>query len=637
MKKLALGLLVLVLILTSLLVSCSTTTTSSTQPPPVPSSTQSIATPATTPAVTSSPSVPPTTGPSPTTTTATTTDWWSSKWGTPQYGGKITIASNSITSGFDTYNWMNGFNDYYNEPLWIVNPTLDRTKVDLTSDWTLYNNFTGNLAKSWSWSDPSTLVVHLRQDVNWQNKAPVNGRQFTADDVVFHFDRMLGTGNGFTTPNPFFVGRTSTLQKVTAQDKFTVVFKFGTPSVFVNSEAIIEQPILQAFEAPEVYSMGSPIISSQGGPGNSGSSSGASGLNSALNDWHNAVGTGPFILSNFVSGSIVSYTKNPNYWAYDERYPDNRLPYADALNVVYMGSTATEEAALRTGKIDIMPDVTWQDAATLRKSNPDLINGPEAAPGQDLALRVDEKPFSDINVRKALQLAIDLPAIAKGYYGGTVSPTPVGLINPAYTGFTLPYAQWPTELQQEYSYNPTKAKQLLTDAGYPNGFTVTCDAASGGHGGFSDLQLLQVVQTYFKAINVTMNIQTYDASTLMSMVGAKKQDPMVSSTLSTTMPPLMGMNMYIASEPTNAIEQTDPKWEQMVAACKSAPDLATAQKDTTTVDQYFLQQHWVVTTFLNSQYILWQPSLKGYDGEKVSTLGFNSSPYYARMWINESQ
>ena len=48
-----------------------------------------------------------------------------------------------------------------------------------------------------------------------------------------------------------------------------------------------------------------------------------------LNDWHHAIGTGPFILTDFVAGSSATMVKNPNYWGYDERYPQNKLPYID--------------------------------------------------------------------------------------------------------------------------------------------------------------------------------------------------------------------------------------------------------------------------------------------------------------------
>jgi ABC-type transport system substrate-binding protein len=84
--------------------------------------------------------------------------------------------------------------------------------------------------------------------------------------------------------------------------------------------------------------------------------------------------------------------------------------------------------------------------------------------------RNDKPPFSDLRVRKAMQLAIDLKGLAKDYYKGTVEPYPSTLTGRELTGWGFPYEQWPQELKNEYVYNPKEAKKLLADAGYPDGF-----------------------------------------------------------------------------------------------------------------------------------------------------------------------
>ena len=89
----------------------------------------------------------------------------------------------------------------------------------------------GLLAESWEFADPSTYVVHLRNNVYWQNIPPVNGRRFTADDVVWHFHRMLGGGDGFTKPNSFYsTSPWLNIISITATDKYTVLFKWNMPS-----------------------------------------------------------------------------------------------------------------------------------------------------------------------------------------------------------------------------------------------------------------------------------------------------------------------------------------------------------------------------------------------------------------------
>jgi len=65
------------------------------------------------------------------------------------------------------------------------------------------------------------------------------------------------------------------------------------------------------------------------------------------------------------------------------------------------------------------------------------------------------------------QQALDLPTIAKTYYGGTADPYPVSLTSKYLTGYGFPYDQWPQDLKDQYAYNPTAAKKLLADAGFP--------------------------------------------------------------------------------------------------------------------------------------------------------------------------
>ena len=145
-----------------------------------------------------------------------------------------------------------------------------------------------------------------------------------------------------------------------------------------------------------------------------------------LNDWHHAIGTGPFILTDFVSGSSATLVKNPNYWGYDERYPQNQLPYVDKLKFLIIPDTATALAAMRTGKIDVMDAIQYQQAQPMQKTNPEIVQIPIPAPtGITVDLRNDVRPFNDIRVREALQMAIDLPTIAKTFYGGTADPIPL--------------------------------------------------------------------------------------------------------------------------------------------------------------------------------------------------------------------
>ena len=105
----------------------------------------------------------------------------------------------------------------------------------------------GFVAKSWEVTAPDTFVVHLRQGVHWQNIDPANGREFTADDVAFHYGRMFGVGGGFTQPSPYWAGmqRWAQLASVTATDKYTATFKWKVP----NPELMLETLQAQSTQA----------------------------------------------------------------------------------------------------------------------------------------------------------------------------------------------------------------------------------------------------------------------------------------------------------------------------------------------------------------------------------------------------
>ena len=69
-------------------------------------------------------------------------------------------------------------------------------------------------------------------------------------------------------------------------------------------------------------------------------------------DWRDLVGTGPYTLADWTKGSSVTWDKNPDYWGFDEKFPDNRLPYFDQLRALVMPETTMYISALRTGQLD---------------------------------------------------------------------------------------------------------------------------------------------------------------------------------------------------------------------------------------------------------------------------------------------
>jgi peptide/nickel transport system substrate-binding protein len=357
-----------------------------------------------------------------------------------------------------------------------------------------------------------------------------------------------------------------------------------------------------------------------------------------VTDWHHAIGTGPFILTDFVAGSSISMVKNPNYYQNDERYPQNKLPYLDKFRTLIIPDDATAVAAMRTGKIDLMDSMPLATAQQVQKSNPKIVQvSVPLGNGLTIDPRNDKAPFSDIKVRTALQMAINLPELAATYYGGTCSSDPLSLTSQYLTGWGYPYSEWPQSLKDEYAYNPTKAKKLLADAGFPTGFKTNIYTDSQ-----VDLNLVQIIKSYFMAVGVDMEIRPLDGASFGAFVNTgRKQDAMVmrnNGALGLGFYPLRHLLRYGTGQPANA---------SMVAGFDHYYNDALAA---TTVDQVkeiikaanmdVAQNHYGISLLQPMTFCLVQPWLKGFNGQYGSMAG-TQGPFFlffyeARFWVDSS-
>ena len=278
----------------------------------------------------------------------------------PEYGGTLTYAYPGEPPHTDPHfthgaAWVVGATV---ERLGIMDWAIDRDVSSLRSTYLPSALFRPHLAESWDTPDPLTIIFNIRKGVNWQDKAPMNGREFTADDVVFNFHRLLGLGDfAEAGPSPFTYQRPPG-ESVTATDRYTVVIKLPEPS-----SAALGQYLgmgLTYMNAPEV-------IQEHGD----------------VKDWRNLVGTGPYFLTDWTDGSSFTFQKNPDYWKDDEKYPGNRLPYIDEIQGLIIAEEETRLAGLRSGKIDILgypaggSDIKSVEVVeSLRKSNPEIMLQP---------------------------------------------------------------------------------------------------------------------------------------------------------------------------------------------------------------------------------------------------------------------
>jgi peptide/nickel transport system substrate-binding protein len=333
-------------------------------------------------------------------------------------------------------------------------------------------------------------------------------------------------------------------------------------------------------------------------------------------------------LTDYLADTSFSYERNPDYWGYDERHPENQLPYADTLKVLYIPDQATRLAALRTDKADFTDEVDFQHAATLSESNPELLQAKiPYIMTNGIDLRTDLEPFNDIRVRKAMQMAIDRETIAANYYNGRVDPIPCGTINPSSKGYTKPYDEWPAELQAEYSYNPDEAKALLADAGYPNGFETTILFAT-----HDDQGIVEIVKAQLLEIGIDAEIDARDSAAARALGASFDYELSWNRNTGSTASPSSVVTMSKSTHSQNFNRANDPAFDAICDELDAADNIADVKRLVTDLDMYVLEQHWGIRLFPINTYNIWQPFLKGYSGEALTRMGNPGGWLWARFW-----
>ena len=441
-----------------------------------------------------------------------------------------------------------------------------------------------------------TYTFHLQQGVKFQN-----GKDFKAEDVVYSLNRFRNPATSV------WASSLDAVSKVEATDDYTVLITTKVPyAPLLDKLAYFTCVMYPKDTVPTATSM---------------------------------IGTGPFQLDSLVANTTLTLVRNPNYWGYDERHPQNQLPYIDTLKVLVIPDQATALAALRTGKIDDVNALTAKQVQTLKTTNPNLVPI-SVLPSQAVTVdpRNDTAPFNDIRVRQAMQEAIDLPTLAKTYYGGSVDPWPSTLMSNYMTGWGYPYSQWPQSLKDKYAYNPTAAKQLLAAAGYPNGFKTDCIADNS-----ADLDLLQIVQSYFTAIGINMTVTTLDPASFSSYVQmGHKQDAIAyrnGGALANGYDFFTMLGRFMTKTGYNYSMTADPVYDAFYATAMATTSTDQMKQVMSDACKYVAEHFFAVSLLQVPNYTLCQPWLKGgYNGQSMSlsNAGIMYGFYTARFWIDQN-
>jgi peptide/nickel transport system substrate-binding protein len=301
------------------------------------------------------------------------------------------------------------------------------------------------LAVSWQQLNPTTWRFNLRRDVKFHDGSP-----FTADDIVFSYERA-------SHPNSQLRQYAIPVGKPRKIDDYTVEFVQERPNPITLEHATTIYIMCKAWATKHKVERPLDFKGKE-----------------ETHASRNAMGTGAYILVSREPGIRTVLRRNPNWWG----IKDGRAP-GNVTEVIYtqVSSEATRTAALLSGQVDFVLDPPPQDLKRLEENK-----GTKVLRGQEnrvvffgfdqhrdelLYSNVKGKnPFKDVRVRQAVYYAIDIEALRSRIMRGASLPT--GGITPSILASN-------PEAEKRLPYDPVRAKQLLADAGYPNGFEVTLD------------------------------------------------------------------------------------------------------------------------------------------------------------------
>jgi peptide/nickel transport system substrate-binding protein len=543
----------------------------------------------------------------------------------PTYGGTITVWRNGDILGFDeAFNpvWIVVTNHLTNDELltgdWTKGPAGDNTYTWLSNGNYAWASKGGSVAESWKIVEPGHMTFQIRKGIhfglnpNSEASRLVNGRELTVDDVAYSMNRMLTEPTSYwKTAGPAW----SASIKLTIIDKYNIdVAGSNVPDHAYNMASYLVD-FLSIIPREVVAKYGD------------------------MRDWRRSVGSGPYFLTDFVSNSSATFEKNPNYWRTDPIGPGkgNQLPYADGIKCLIIPDPSTAISAVRTAKIDILANQTFDDAKSIRSTQNQLKELSYTPAGAfHIYMRTDkaELPYKDIRVRHALMMATDFDSIVNDLMDGQAEKesfpiTPMPDFKNAY----LPLADAPASVQELYKYNPTRAKELLSEAGYPDGFEARIVVYSTA----ANTDYVSVVKEMWQKVNVNLTIDPVEFGVYNTRWAQRNYDDLFYAGMASSgtyrrctnyVGTGVGWNLSWVNDP-KAVEARD----KMVAFFNAGDDAATDKLNREFMP-YVLEQAWVIPTPVQEQSTFWWPWIKGYHGE-LSPGIINEWQETMYLWVDQ--
>ncbi len=351
-----------------------------------------------------------------------------------------------------------------------------------TTAWQMYDTlvwlndegaFEPALAESWDVSeDGAEYTFKLRQDVTFHN-----GEPFNADAVVFSWERAKD--GGFEYSNLWQAA--TSVEKI---DDYTVKITTDGPDALFLSTIADNWAIIPPKYFQEV---------------------GQEGFN------EHPMGTGPFMFVEWVKGDHITMKANPDYWR-------EGVPKIETLIFRPIPESSTRVAAIQTGEVDVVTRLSSEEAKSLLGvPNVTVIKYPVERvfyiAFNNLTTGKDQ-PTIDPNVRLAMNYAVDIQAIVDSLFDGFAKPA-IGFVTTGELGY---------DAAGPFGYDPDKAKSLLAEAGYPDGFEMDMACPAGAYTNFEEV--CEAIVGYLGEVGININLEIMESGHYWELEAAKELPPL---------------------------------------------------------------------------------------------------------------
>jgi peptide/nickel transport system substrate-binding protein len=313
-----------------------------------------------------------------------------------------------------------------------------------------------DLATRWEYRDPQTLELTLRQGAKFHN-----GREVVAEDVKYSFERILDPN--IAAPYASYLESVGAIE---APERYRVVLRLKRP----------DAALLNNLAMPTMAIVPREAVEANGGT-----------LKTTM------AGSGPFKFKEHIPAQQLVLEKNPDYFVPGQ-------PLLDQLVFIPLPNETARTNALRSGEVDYVEPAAPKDVPALRNDRSLVVTGGPNLSFVGISLNTTRKPFDDVRVRQALAYAIQRDEVAEKAFDGFAQPLWGAALIPPY---------WAGNTEKYYSYDPEKARQLLAEAGYPDGFKTTIMASTGTsfHAPFAT-----VVQSELRKAGIEVEINVLDSA-----------------------------------------------------------------------------------------------------------------------------